>query len=153
MSGKQSTVRKKKTNTFSLVRYAVKGIEEKKGNNIVYINFKKISNSPCDYFVVCNGNSRTQIKAIAESIEQLIEKRTGKRPWHIEGLQNAEWVLMDYVDIAIHIFQPQIRKYYGLEEMWADADIKEVKQNGTFPKRVSRVVRRKTTRSKKKKSV
>jgi ribosome-associated protein len=134
MAAKQNTVKKKNLNSFSLVRYAIKGIAEKKGNDIVYINFKKNSNAPCDYFVICEGNSRTQVQAIAESVEKFIEKKTGKRPWHIEGFQNAEWVLMDYVDVVIHIFQPHSREYYGLEEMWADAEIKKIKQNSTMVK-------------------
>jgi ribosome-associated protein len=134
MAAKQNTVKKKNLNSFSLVRYAIKGIAEKKGNDIVYINFKKNSNAPCDYFVICEGNSRTQVQAIAESVEEFIEKKTGKRPWHIEGFQNAEWVLMDYVDVVIHIFQPHSREYYGLEEMWADAEIKKIKQNSTMVK-------------------
>ncbi|MFH1004453.1 MAG: ribosome silencing factor [Bacteroidota bacterium] len=111
---------------MSIVRYAVKGIEEKKGNVITCINLKKIQNAACDYFVICEGNSKTQIQAITHSVEEFIEKNTGERPWHIEGMQNAEWVLMDYVSVVVHIFHPQMRQYYGLENMWADADIKQI---------------------------
>lgn len=123
--------KKKQVTALSLVRYAVKGIEEKKGNEIVCINLKKIPNNVCDYFIICEGNSRTQVQSIAGSVEELVEKNTGSRPWHVEGLENAEWVLMDYVDVAVHIFQPEARSHYNLESMWADAEIKEIKLNGS----------------------
>jgi len=119
--------RKKQEDSFPLVEYAVMGIEEKKGNEIVCLNLKKNANSPCDYFVICEANSRTQVQAIAGSVEEFIKKETGSRPWHVEGLQNAEWVLMDYVNVVVHIFQPHIRQHFGLEDMWADAEIKEMK--------------------------
>ena len=119
-------VKKNKASASTLVRHAVKGIEEKKGNEIVCINLKKIPNNACDYFVVCEGNSRTQVQAIAGSVEEFVEKNTGSRPWHVEGLANGEWVLMDYVDVAVHIFQPEARSHYNLENMWADAEITKI---------------------------
>lgn len=131
MTEKLKKVKKKQANASALVQYAVKGIEEKKGNDIVCINLRKIPNSACDYFVICEGNSRTQVQAIAGSVEDFVEKNTGNRPWHVEGLQNAEWVLIDYVNVAVHIFQPESRSHYGLESMWADAEIKEMKVNGS----------------------
>jgi ribosome-associated protein len=126
MKRKAKPARKKHADSFPLVEFAVKGIEEKKGNEIVCLNLKKNVNSPCDYFVICEANSRTQVQAIAGSVEEFIKKETGSRPWHVEGLQNAEWVLMDYVDVVVHIFQPHIRQHFGLEDMWADAEIKDV---------------------------
>lgn len=121
-------VRKTQASAGTLVKYAVKGIEEKKGNEIVCINLKKLPNNACDYFVVCEGNSRTQVQAIAGSIEEFVEKNTGTRPWHVEGLENGEWVLLDYVDVAVHVFQPEARSHYNLENLWADAEI--TKMNG-----------------------
>ena len=115
------------TSSSELVEHAIKGIEEKKGNDTVCINLKKIANSSCDYFVICDANSNTQVQAIAASVEEYVKKETGCRPWHVEGLQNAEWVLIDYVDVVVHIFQPHIRKHFGLEDMWADAEFKEPK--------------------------
>lgn len=117
---------KKQASASTVIRYAIKGIEEKKGNDIVCINLKKIPNHVCDYFVICEGSSRTQVQAIAESVEEFVEKNTGARPWHIEGLENGEWVLLDYVDVVVHIFQPEIRLFYNLESMWADAEIVSV---------------------------
>lgn len=145
MTGKRKTAKEKQATASSLVRYAVKGIEEKKGNDIVCINLKKIPNNACDYFVICEGNSRTQVQAIAGSVEKFVEKNTGNRPWHVEGLENAEWVLMDYVNVAVHIFQPEARSHYGLENMWADAEVKEMKLNGSVIKK-----KRKTLPKKKK---
>lgn len=118
--------KKKQAGASTLVKYAVKGIEEKKGNEIVCINLKKIPNNACDYFVVCEGNSRTQVQAIAGSVEEFVEKNTGTRPWHVEGLENGEWVLLDYVDVAVHVFQPEARSHYSLENLWADAEITKV---------------------------
>src|ERR1035437_385266 len=165
MKIKVKPARKKQADSFPLVEYAVKGIEEKKGNEIVCLNLKKNSNSPCDYFVICEANSRTQVQAIAGSVEEFVKKETGNRPWHVEGMQNAEWVLLDYVDVVVHIFQPHIRQHFGLEDMWADAEIKDlkavmpiVKKKKTTPtaktavkKKVSKV-KKKRIKSKKRKS-
>lgn len=127
MKVKLKPARNKQADSFPFVQSAVKGIEETKGNEIVCLNLKKISNSPCDYFVICEGNSRTHVQAIAESVEDYIKKETGTRPWHVEGKQNGEWVLMDYVDVVVHVFQPHIRQHFALEDMWADAEIKSMK--------------------------
>ena len=153
MTGKLKTSKKKQfvrtpSEATALVQYAVKGIEEKKGNDIVCINLRKIPNSACDYFVICEGNSRTQVQAIAGSVEEFVKKNTGNRPWHVEGLQNAEWVLMDYVNVAVHIFQPEARSHYGLESMWADAEIKEMKSNG-IPVKIKRAIKIKTKKLRK----
>lgn len=121
---------KKTAAASSLVKFAVKGIEEKKGNEIVCINLKKIPNNACDYFVICEGTSRTQVQAIAGSVEEFVEKNMGTRPWHIEGMENGEWVLLDYVDVAVHVFQPEARSHYNLENMWADAEITKMKPVG-----------------------
>lgn len=111
---------------MGIVRYAVKGIEEKIGKEIISINLKKIPNAVCDYFVICEGDSRPQVEAIARSVEEFVEKNTGERPWHREGFQNAEWVLMDYVTVVVHIFRSDVRYNYGLENMWADAIVKRI---------------------------
>ncbi len=135
MTVKLKRGKKNQATAASLVKYIVEGIEELKGNEIVCINLKKIPNSACDYFVICEGNSRTQVQAIAGSVEEFVEKNTGSRPWHIEGLGNGEWVLMDYVDVAVHIFQPEARSHYNLEDMWADAEIKKMNGEIKEPKK------------------
>ncbi len=152
MKIKEKPARNKQADSLPLVRHAINGIEELKGNEIACLNLKKISNSPCDYFVICEGNSRTHVQAIAGSVEEYIKKETGTRPWHIEGLQNAEWVLMDYVDVVVHIFQPHIRQHFGLEDMWADAEIKDPKAATTEVAKKKKVTAKartkKTTKSK-----
>ncbi|TAL60248.1 MAG: ribosome silencing factor [Bacteroidetes bacterium] len=162
MKIKVKPARNKYADSLPLVQHAINGIEEKKGNEIACLNLKKISNSPCDYFVICEGSSRTHVQAIAGSVEEYIKKETGSRPWHIEGLRNAEWVLMDYVDVVVHIFQPHIRQHFGLEDMWADAVVKDlkpaapaVKKKKTVPKAkkaVKKKVLKGKTKSKKRKS-
>lgn len=134
MKIKVKPARNKQADSLPLVRHAINGIEEKKGSEIACLDLKKISNSPCDYFVICEGNSRTHVQSIAGSVEEIIKKETGARPWHVEGLQNAEWVLMDYVDVVVHVFQPHIRQHFSLEDMWADADVKDMKHLPILPK-------------------
>lgn len=118
------TLKKGNHSSSILAKHAIHGIEEKKGRNIVQINLKKIPNSVSDYFLICEGDSRPQVEAIVKSIEETIEKKTGERPWHVEGLQNAEWVLLDYVNLTVHVFRSDIRKHYNLEGLWADAKMK-----------------------------
>ena len=149
MKIKIKPARNKQADSLPLVQHAINGIEEKKGSEIACLNLKKISNSPCDYFIICEGNSRTHVQAIAGSVEEYVKKETGSRPWHVEGLQNAEWVLMDYVDVVVHIFQPHFRQHFGLEDMWADAMVKDLK--GSAPvvkKKRADSAAKKTTRKK-----
>lgn len=116
--------RKKKTNiSDSLSEIVIKGIQEKKGKNIVSMNLKNIQNAVTDYFIVCHGTSSTQVTAIAESIEFEVKKSAGIKPWHKEGFQNAEWILLDYTDVVVHVFQEKIRDFFQIESLWADAEI------------------------------
>ena len=102
----------------------VKGIQEKKGLDIVSLNLGKIQSTICDYFIICHGTSRTHVNAIAESIEEEVKKLTGAHPRRREGYSNGEWVLIDYSDIVVHVFQEPVRQFYGLENLWADAPLK-----------------------------
>ncbi len=106
-----------------LVDAAVEGILEVKGRNISILDLRKIHNRVCDYYIICQADSNTQVNAIAGSVEEIVKKRVGDRPYHTEGFQNAEWVLVDYVTVVVHIFQTQIRSFYNLEALWADAEI------------------------------
>lgn len=103
----------------------IEGIKEKKGLKIISMQLGHIKNSICDQFVICHGNSRTQVEAIADGLKEHVRKNLGVKPWHSEGHENAEWILIDYVDVVVHVFQPQVREYYKLEELWADAELKE----------------------------
>ena|SRR5690606_36258749 len=115
--------KKKTVSSLDIVKFAVKGIEEKKGENIVVINLKKLKNAICDYYVICNGNNERQLEAIATSVEEVVRKNLKQKPFHQEGKENMEWVLIDYFDVVVHIFKPETREFYGLEDLWADGEL------------------------------
>jgi ribosome-associated protein len=114
---------KKTISTDVLLTNIIKGIEEVKGNDIDILDLRAIDTAVCDYFVICNGTSNTQVNAIVNSVQKLVSKELKDKPWHIEGTDNAEWVLMDYVSIVVHVFQKEIREYYNIEGLWGDAKI------------------------------
>src|ERR1700709_2321587 len=106
---------------------AIYGIQEKKGNDIIRLDLRNIFSSVADYFVVCHAESTTQVKAIANSIEDEIYKATQQEPWRKEGIAFAEWIVLDYVDVVIHVFRTDKREFYGMEDLWGDAEIKYFK--------------------------
>ncbi|MDT3404108.1 ribosome silencing factor [Mucilaginibacter terrae] len=110
-----------------LSELAIHGIQEKKGNDIVRLDLRNIKSSVSDYFVICHADSSTQVKAIANSIEDEIFKATQQEPWRKEGLEHAEWILLDYIDVVVHIFKTDKREFYGVEDLWGDAEIKYYK--------------------------
>ena len=101
----------------------VNGILEKKGKDITILNLTGLHNSMFDYFIICNGTSKPQTEAIAESIQYEVKKAIGENPRQVEGLVNAEWVLIDYFDVIVHVFQKEAREFYNLERLWADAEV------------------------------
>ena len=105
----------------------IHGIQEKKGNEIVRLDLRNIHSSVADYFVICHAESSTQVKAIASSIEQEVYKSSNQLPVRIEGLEYGEWVLLDYVDVVVHVFKTDKRQFYGIEELWGDAEMKVYK--------------------------
>ncbi len=115
--------KKIKTTSAMLADIIVKGIQEKKGKNISIMNLTGIHNTMFDYFIVCHGTSNTHIDAIADSVQDEVFKAVGQHVWHKEGFLNSEWILLDYVDIIVHIFQKEKRDFYQLEQLWADADV------------------------------
>lgn len=115
-----------KNETQLLADAAVEGILEVKGRNISILNLTGIHNRVCDYFIICQADSTTQVQAIAGSVEEMVKKRTGERPYRSEGFENSEWILVDFVTVVVHIFQTQIRNFYNLESLWADAEVTEV---------------------------
>lgn len=117
---------KKETNSDQLIAKIIKGIEEVKGNDIDILDLREIENTVCDYFIICNGTSNTQVNAIVNSIQKTVSKALKDKPWHIEGSDNAEWVLMDYVNVVVHIFQKHIREFYDIEGLWGDAKITSI---------------------------
>ncbi|KGO88943.1 ribosome silencing factor [Flavobacterium suncheonense] len=116
----------KEINNDELLANIIKGIEDVKGNDIDILDLRAIDNTVCDYFVICNGNSNTQVNAIANSVQKVVSKELKDKPWHVEGSENAEWILMDYVSIVVHVFQKQIREYYNIESLWGDAKITSI---------------------------
>ena len=104
----------------------VLGMQEKKALDITIIDLQGLRNSIADYFIICSGNSGTQVDAITDSIEKEVFKLTSENPWHKEGKQNNEWVLLDYVNVVVHVFIQERRKFYGLEALWGDAKITNI---------------------------
>lgn len=100
------------------------GIQEKKGNEIVRLDLRNIHSLVADFFVVCNADSSTQVKAIASSVEEEVYKATGIEPTRVEGLSHGEWIILDYIDIMVHIFKTEKREFYALEDLWGDAEMK-----------------------------
>jgi len=112
---------KKAENSAILVDHIIEGIENVKGKDITLLDLRAIDSAVCDYFIICNGTSNTQVNAIVNSIKKTVSKSINDKPWHIEGTNNAEWVLMDYVSVVVHVFQKHIREYYDIEGLWGDA--------------------------------
>ncbi|AVI51325.1 MAG: ribosome silencing factor [Flavobacterium sp.] len=107
--------------TDQLVTQIISGIEEVKGQNIEILDLREIENTVCDYFIICDGTSNTQVNAIVNSIQKIVSKSIKEKPWHVEGSENAEWVLLDYVHVVVHVFQKHIREFYDIEGLWGDA--------------------------------
>ena len=118
---------KTKRKTFTvLVDQIIEGINDLKGEKITVLDLRELENSVCDFFVICQGNSNTHVSSIAGSVEKRVREELKEKPWHIEGTTSAEWVLLDYVSVAVHVFQKEIRSFYDLESLWADATVSEL---------------------------
>ncbi len=115
---------KKIIDTENLLNIIIKSIHEKKGENPVSLNIDKLDSSICDYFVICNAQTGIQVNSIADNIEFNVKKEFNIFPKHKEGQENAQWVLIDFGDIVVHVFENQYREFYKLEELWADAPMK-----------------------------
>ncbi|PTN10304.1 ribosome silencing factor [Mangrovibacterium marinum] len=116
----------KEKDSENLIHAIIEGIDRNKGLDIVKIDLRKINHSECNYFIICHGNSNTHVDAIARSVEKTVEELTGEKVWHKDGYQNSLWILLDYADIMVHIFQYEARNFYNLENLWADALVEEV---------------------------
>lgn len=118
-------------NTNELLETIVFGMLEKKANNIAIIDLTNIPTAISSYYVVCHAHSNTQVEAIAESVGMEVSKRLNDRPIHVEGAQLAEWILLDYSNVVVHVFQEDRRHFYNLEGLWADADIRTIQESLT----------------------
>jgi len=114
---------KKNTSTATdeaLVNVIIEAIQEIKGHNVLKIDLKEVKNSICDYFIICDGDSNTQVNALAENVERLTYQRLQHPPHHIEGRENSEWILLDFFSVIVHVFQKDQRAFYKLEDLWSD---------------------------------
>ena len=128
-------MRKTKDEAVLVTESIVKGLFEKKGKRVALIDLRNLENRVCDYFIISHATSSTQVDSLAWSVEDVVRKETGRKPYHVEGTENCIWILMDYGDILVHIFQEPYRDFYNLESLWADGhmtileDIQEKKGN------------------------
>ena len=113
-------------NSNILLSNIINSIRAVKGDEVCTIDLRNLENNFCSYFVICNGSSNTHVNAIVGSIQKKISRELKEKPYNTEGEENAEWVLIDYVDIVVHVFQKNIRNYYNLEELWGDALINKI---------------------------
>lgn len=109
-----------------LVEAIIEGLQERKAVDIVKIDLRKIDSSVCKYFVICNGTSNTHVTGIADEVEDYVREKINEKVWKKEGLQNAQWILLDYADVVVHIFQKEYRDFYKIENLWADAPVTQI---------------------------
>ena len=117
---------KKPVKADDLISLILKGIDGVKGENIQLLDLREIDNTVCDYFVICSGNSNTQVNAISGSVQKVVSKELKDKPWHVEGQNNSEWILMDYVNVVVHVFKKHVREFYDIESLWGDAIITQI---------------------------
>ena len=115
----------------ALIDPIIKGIEEKKGQGIQVFDLRNTGHAVCDFFVICNADSSTQVDAIAYSVEEFVKKLTGESPWKSEGFENKEWILIDYVNVVVHVFQTAVRDFYKLENLWADGEVRKITESAS----------------------
>jgi ribosome-associated protein len=120
---------KKNTNSDALIATILSGIEDVKGHEIVLLDLRELENTVCDYFIICEGSSNTQVNAIVGAVGKKVSKELRDKPWHIEGEDNGEWILMDYVNVVVHVFQKHVREYYDIEGLWGDAKTTKIETN------------------------
>ncbi len=114
---------KKNISADDSIAAILKAIDDVKGVDVQILDLREIENTVCDYFIICTGTSNTHVNAISGIVQKQVSKATKDKPWHIEGEGNADWILLDYVNIVVHVFQKHIRDYYDIESLWGDAKI------------------------------
>jgi len=113
-----------------LSEVVAQGMLEKKAVDVIILDLRKVKSAVTDFFVICSGNSDTQVDAITDSVEEEVHKRLGQNPWHKEGKENREWILLDYVDVVVHVFKKDRRQFFALEDLWGDAEVIKVDAQG-----------------------
>lgn len=109
-----------------MIAVVLKAMDEVKGNDIQILDLREIENTVCDYFVIATGTSNTHVNALAGAVQKQVGKQCQEKPWHVEGEQNSEWVLIDYVNVVVHVFQQKTREFYNIEGLWGDAKITSI---------------------------
>ncbi len=118
--------RKKKQESEKLADLIVKGMQEKKATDILVMDLREIKNAVADFFIICSGSSDKQLSAIADSVDEFVYKHLEEKVWHMEGKNNKEWMLLDYITVVAHLFRKDRREFYGLEKLWGDAKTTEI---------------------------
>ncbi len=124
------TTRKKKTaarltKSSKIIKTIISAIQEKKGEHIISLDLRKINEAVADFFIICEAGNTSQVRAIADNVEDKVKEVCGENPYHHEGFSKLQWVLIDYVNVVVHVMHPESRKFYKLEEMWSDAEMTE----------------------------
>jgi ribosome-associated protein len=120
---------KPKSGEDELISTIISGVENVKGLDVSLLDLRDIENTVCSYFVICSGSSNTHVNAIVNSIQKTVSKELKEKPFHTEGGENSEWVLIDYINIVVHVFQNHIREYYNIEQLWGDAKTTKIASN------------------------
>jgi ribosome-associated protein len=120
--------KKKVADSEKLCEAIVKGMQEKKATDIVVMDLREVKNAVADFFVLCSGNSDRQLEAISDSVDEEVFKALKEKPWHTEGKNNKEWMILDYISVVTHIFRKDRRQFYALEKLWGDAEITEIEE-------------------------
>jgi ribosome-associated protein len=113
------------TKSSKIIKTIISAIQDKKGEKIVSLDLRKIPEAVADFFIICQASNNVQLKAIADNIEEEVKEKCGERPYKHEGRQAQQWILVDYINVVVHIMLPEPRKFYQLEEMWSDATVLE----------------------------
>lgn len=124
LAGRKKSVTRLNRNS-KIIKTIIKAIQEKKGEHVVSLDLRKIPEAVADFFIICEAGSQPQVRAISEFVEDQVRKNCGEAPFHYEGKNNLQWVLLDYVNVVVHVMLPETRKFYKLEEMWSDASVDE----------------------------
>ncbi|MEL6392374.1 MAG: ribosome silencing factor [Bacteroidota bacterium] len=118
-----ASIRSAESATETTLEQIIDSIQEAKGKNIAKLDLRQLDDAPTDFFVICEGSSTTQIKAIADRIERDLKTNLSERPAHVEGSRNAQWICLDYFNTIVHVFHPELRAFYDLEDLWSDAEV------------------------------
>ena len=125
LANRKRTSAARLTKSSKIIKTIIAAIQDKKGENIISLDLRKINEAVADFFIVCEAGNQPQIKAIAENVERTVKEKCEEDPWHHEGYNSLQWVLLDYVNVVVHVMLPDTRKFYKLEEMWSDAVMQE----------------------------